>query len=689
MVKAPATHTEWVPHAYQVRAVDHLTSRWCAALFLDPGLGKTSITLEAFRQLKEQGMAKKMLVVAPLRVCQLVWRQEGEQWTQFRGLTFSLLHGPKKDARFAEDTDIHIINPEGIPWLVKKLTGKRMPYDTVVLDELTKFKNASAKRHKLLRPLMGQVKRRWGLTGTPIPNGYMDLFGQILILDDGRALGKYITHYRDRFFNPGYNGFDYLLRRGADKEIEDKISPYVLRMSAEDYLTLPQLVQDVRKIVLPPKERKLYEELKREMLVELDGEILTAAQAGARHSKLKQLANGAVYMGEGEQRRFVEVHDLKLDALEELIEELAGKPLLIGYEFNHDLARIRKRLEPKYGKIPDLKDCKTDAKIQEFERAWNAGEYPIASAHPASAAHGLNFQKGNACHLCWFSVTVDLELYEQFLRRLLRQGNKSDRVINHALLVAATADNDSIDTLAGKALTQDTMLARLKGDADEEEFDMAIRKLGKKGDAAEEKSSPAKGWGKKAEAVETPEVEAEEKPKAAAGWGAAAKAPTQRDEIHEKLTDDKDVDDTEAAPKSLFSKETMSVGTGDTDAAPLQQDDEAESEEKPKRKRTTKAQKEADAFAEEVRAEFHTLRNQIQELLCVPKAPTELSEEQKARQRKMEQRYIREQSLNTTVTLVTGFPDLQEALDGPEDIVDIAKMFEDYIKGDLYDEETG
>ncbi len=225
--RIPPTHKEWIPRGYQEHAVDFLLDREAAALLLDPGLGKTSVTFEAFTILQEEGLAKKMLVVTPLRVCQLVWRQEAAKWTQFKHLRFSLIHGTNDDKMKAvkRKADIYLINPEGIRWLTDYLWGQKFPFDTVVIDELTKFKNNQAVRHKKLLPRLQDVQRRWGLTGTFLPNGYLDAFGQMKILDDGAALGRFFSHYRNKYFEKGYDGFSYELRRGAAAGIETYVVP--------------------------------------------------------------------------------------------------------------------------------------------------------------------------------------------------------------------------------------------------------------------------------------------------------------------------------------------------------------------------------------------------------------------------------------------------------------------------------
>lgn len=472
-----------------------------------------------------------MLVVAPLRVCQLVWRQEGRCWTDFRDLRFSFLHGPKKEERLKDDADIWLINPEGAQWLSKLFFGRAIPFDTVTFDQLIRFKNARGERAKAMRARLRGVQRRWGLEGSLAPNGYMDLFGQMMMLDDGAALGKYITHYRDMYFDAGYTGFDYALRKGAAQRIEERIKPYVYRLP---YTEKPPLRDNIVRVELEPAERKLYNEMKRNMLVEIGGETVTAANAAAVYGKLKQLANGAVYTGVAKE--WVHVHDAKLNALEELIEELGnvktetgrrvGNPVLIGYEFRHDLARLLTR-------FPDM--CSFDGLGErdavELERAWNNNELPYLAAHPASIGHGLNLQKGGAHHVAWFSATIDLNLYEEFIGRLVRRGNVAGEVTNHIIVANDTIDDTlTLPTLEDKAITQNTLLARLAqtleipaaGSAavNEKESDMVF-KLSRQGAAAPAAGAPTpnvatgsntavpakvtpRGWGAPTEAADAP-----------------------------------------------------------------------------------------------------------------------------------------------------------------------------------------
>lgn len=651
------SHKEWTPHGYQKRAVDFLVAQQgAAALFLDPGLGKTSITLSAFAELKARGEAKRMLVIAPLRVCQLVWRQEAQRWTQFRDLKFAFLHGPRKNdilrAGLQDGTDIFLLNPEGVPWLSDLYFGKFLPFDIVTIDELTKFKNAQATRHKRLRPRIKKITRRWGLTGTPIPNGYMDLFGQFLMLDDGQRLGKFITQYRDLYFQPAFNGFDYNLRNNGAERIEERIKPVTLRMSAEDYLTLPPLVDDIRLLEMSPKARKVYEQMKKETIAELPEGTITAANAGAVYSKLKQMANGAVYkVGLGEERTVIHLHDDKLDALENLVDELAGVPLIVGYEFNHDLQRIKER----FGKdIPYIGSGVSSARAEEIERKWNAGEISLLPMHPASAAHGLNFQHGGAAHIVWFSASWDLELYDQLIRRIYRQGTTAPRVVNHLLIMKETIDELQLQALKDKDITQDRLLTALNATVLDyapesttinQTETVMLKKLSRRTEAAHatEDEAPRKprGWGRApavddaddddieddAEVAEAPkkltrrvaraaEDDADEAPKKPRGWGSAVAEPDdeeqdQRSKVAARLRGKgraaEDVEEEEEAPvatkaRSAFSegvRKRLAAASGDEDGEPFEGGAPVQETvaEKPKRVRKAADEKE-DVVAE-------------------------------------------------------------------------------------------
>lgn len=527
---------EWTPHAYQQRAVDHLYERGSAMLWLDPGMGKTSVVLSAFDSLLRAGMAEKMLVVAPLRVCQMVWQQEAQKWSQFHELTFSLIHGPEKKRIEALEApaDVYLINYEGLPWLCNRFStpkssfarsarvAGKLPFDTLVFDEVTRVKNPSAKRSKRMHAFADKAVRRWGLTGTPNPNGYMDLFGQFLMVDGGAALGRYITHFRDRYFVQGYNGFDYTLRSGADAEIEERIRPYVFRASAAEYLSLPPLVEHRIELELDTKSREVYKKMKRDMLAELGDSTITAANAAATYSKLKQMANGAVYTTAPEHE---ELHDVKINALADLVEELGGSPLLVAYEFQHDLSRL---LE-KFPDTPFLGGGVSGKRASEIEADWNAGKIRLLFAHPASAGHGLNLQGSSASHLCWFSQTWDYELYDQFIRRIHRQGTNATRIMNHKLIVKNTIDEDVEAALNSKETTQGRLLSALKSVFEDDgeavvigEEDMAIRRIGSPGTV-----EPT------AQVQQT--FAAQAQPAAPVGWPSTTQAPTQRETVQAKI----------------------------------------------------------------------------------------------------------------------------------------------------------
>lgn len=465
----------WTPHDYQKKAVKFLLNHGAAALFLDPGLGKTSITLEAFRLMKKAKVARKMLVIAPLRVCHQVWPAEIKEWEQFSDLRIEVLHGPRKDEALARDADIYVINPEGLEWLIfgsgkgnrsfDRRRWNKLEFDTLVIDELTKFKNPRGSRFKALKIVLDTFRRRWGLTGTPAPNGLMDLFGQCFVLDGGNALGRFITHYRMKYFTPlDRNGWKWALQPDGAERIYERLKPLALRMSAEDYLELPEIVPIKRFVYLPPKVQKLYDDMEDELLAMYDNQLITSGNGGAMSTKCRQICNGALYVDDdiaakvkGKKRTVLELHDEKLDCLEELIDELNGEQLLIGYEFNHDLARLRKR-------FPDMRYIGagvSPAEGKKLEEAWNAGEIRILAGQPASMGHGGNFQKSHAAHLCWFGQFWDYELYDQFIKRVRRQGNKSKRFFVHHILAKDTLDEVVYYDKIRKARGQDNLFEAL------------------------------------------------------------------------------------------------------------------------------------------------------------------------------------------------------------------------------------
>jgi SNF2 family DNA or RNA helicase len=505
------------------RAADFLTRQHCAGLPLRPGGRKTSITLEAFRRLREQGRAETMLIIAPLRVCRQTWRQEAAKWEQFKDFKFSLLHGDKKDERLKDDADIWLINPEGIPWLCDRYFGRSFPWDVVCIDELTKFKNAQAERSKAIRPRLKGVQYRWGLTGSLASNGYMDLFGTMLVLDDGAALGRYITHYRDQYFTVGYDGFTYELMPGAEQRIINRIQPYWFKMDDADYAQLPPLVDDAREVELSAPQRKLYDKMKKDMIAALPEGVITAANAAACYSKLSQMANGAVYVGDQKQE-VSHIHDLKLEVVDELVDELNGSPLLIAYEFNHDLDRLKawyaKRFATKDDPapvLPYLGKGTTPKQEDAWVAAWNKGLLPILAAHPASAGHGLNMQGASACDVAWFSITWDFELYDQFIRRIRRDGTQATQIFNHLIVVKNTIDELKLSALRDKDLTQRALLSALNTEI--------TRETSTNGDSNMKLSRPGGA------AAPAPQEQAQQERPQPRGWGnaGATAAPAQDD----------------------------------------------------------------------------------------------------------------------------------------------------------------
>lgn len=444
----------WTPHDYQKEIERFMLKHPCVLILAEPGLGKTSPTLDVIVRLKKAGTIKITLVVAPLRPCYSVWTKDHEdgeirKWAQFNHLRVVLLHGPDKAARLEEDADIYVINPEGLQWLVD-CGGLRQLFkrglDMLVIDEISMFKDTKTKRFKSLKEYIPRFKRRVGLTGSPNANGLLDLFGQAYIIDLGAALGKYITHYRLKYFQPtGYNGYKWLPQPDAEPLIYAAMSNLALALKADDHLDMPELVERNIWVDLPKPVRKIYDDLHEEMLALIDGQELTAVNAAVASSKCRQVASGGVYLDHilddgGLDIRTVretkQLHDEKTDAVEELMGELQGQPLLLAYEFQHDLSRLQRRFGKHVPYIGGGVPAKVAANLQT---AWNHGDLPLLLCHPKSMARGLNLQKkGN--HVGWYSLTWDFELYDQTNRRVWRQGQKASRVFVHRFLTRRTVD---------------------------------------------------------------------------------------------------------------------------------------------------------------------------------------------------------------------------------------------------------
>ena len=445
-------------HEYQNYSVDFIKKNPIVALLLSCGLGKTVTTLTAINDLMfDDFEISKVLVVCPLRVGS-VWKNEVEGWEHLNGLRISVAIGTREERLKAlnADADIYVINRENLQWLIDK-SGIPFSYDMVVLDELSSFKNWQSKRFKAFMKVRPMVKRVVGLTGTPTSNGLMDLFAEFKCLDMGKRLGRLIGQYRDTFFTPGKrNGnivYTYNLKPGAKDEIYRRIGDITISMEAKDHLKMPSLVNSYYQVKMDHKEYKHYARLANEMTVELPKGEVTAANAAVLCGKLTQMAKGASYVSDGVEEV---IHDRKLDALEDIIESANGQPVLVAYWFKHDLERIKKRLDElgyHYGRI------NSDENI----RKWNNREFEVGLIHPASAGHGLNLQKGGNI-MVWFGMTWSLELYQQTIARLWRQGQTSGTVSIIHIVTEHTIDARITNALKCKDMTQKSLIEAVKAE---------------------------------------------------------------------------------------------------------------------------------------------------------------------------------------------------------------------------------
>jgi SNF2 family DNA or RNA helicase len=445
------------PHDYQTYATNFILEHPIAAILLDMGLGKSVITLTAVNDLLFDSFEiHKVLVVAPLRVARDTWPAELEKWEHLHGLVYSIAVGSEvqRKAALMQKADIYIINRENIEWLVEK-SGLPFDYDMLVVDELSSFKSYQAKRFRSLSSVRPKVNRVVGLTGTPSSNGLMDLWAEFRLLDMGKRLGRFITHFRSDYFIPDKRNqqivFSYKPKPGAEEAIYRLVSDITISMKSTDYLKMPEYVINEVPVRLSEKEMECYQTLKDDLILSLDGEDIDAANAVGLSNKLTQMANGAVY---GEDSNVIAIHDRKLDALEDLIEAANGKPVLVAYWFKHDLSRIEERLHKRH--IPFSKLDTADS-----IKRWNNGELPVALVHPASAGHGLNLQSGGST-LIWFGLTWSLELYQQTNARLWRQGQESDTVVIHHLITKDTIDEKIMSALKKKDRTQSALIDAVK-----------------------------------------------------------------------------------------------------------------------------------------------------------------------------------------------------------------------------------
>jgi len=452
-------------HKYQLACINHIISHPFCGVFLEMGLGKTATTLTAVYDLIYDYLEiNSVLVIAPKRVAESVWEEEAKNWEHLKSLTFSKIIGNQQQriSAFNKKADIHIISRDNIAWLCAYCGGSKLPFDMIVVDELSSFKSYKSQRWKALKLAQPCFKRFVGLTGTPAPNSLIDLWPQIYLMDRGTRLGKTITAYRNMYFRPGQtNGnvvYNYNLIDGSEQAIHEKISDICISMKSEDYLQMPIRTDNFIKLKLPDNIKKQYDEFEKEKVIELFSQSLnddvevSVLNAAALSNKLLQFANGAIY---DENRNVYAIHDVKLEALKELIEDANGKPVLIAWSYQHDRDRIMdylKSFKPRELKKPqDIID-------------WNQGKIQVMLAHPASAGHGLNLQAGGSI-IIWFGLTWSLELYQQFNARLYRQGQK-EHVIIHHLIMQGTHDEDVLKALKQKDKKQNSLMNSIKAKID-------------------------------------------------------------------------------------------------------------------------------------------------------------------------------------------------------------------------------
>ena len=439
---------KYTPHDYQQFCIDFLLGHPAAGLFLKPGMGKTSIALTAAdRLLYDRFEVSKVLVIAPLRVAEDTWSRESEKWDHLRHLRVSKVLGSEAQRRaaLARSADVYCINRENVEWLVKYY-GMGWPFYLVIVDELSNFRNPSARRFKALRKVRPQIKYLWGLTGTPRPRSLLDLWAQVYLLDQGERLGKTFTAYRNQYFTPGlrngYTIFEWIPRMDAADQVYRLISDICISLEIQGNVQMPELLETVRTISLSPTARGLYESMERDAILELAEEVIDAGSAAAVNGKLLQIASGAVY---DEDHSVHEIHTDKLDALEDILEEANGEPVLVAYRYQHE----RDRIMARFPQAVQLKGS-------DIIAAWNRGEIPLLLAHPAGAGYGLNLQEGGHI-LVWFGPVYDLEQNEQFNHRLYRQGQQDTTSIIY-LVAEDTVEQDAMEALRKKANGQNAMM---------------------------------------------------------------------------------------------------------------------------------------------------------------------------------------------------------------------------------------
>ena len=464
----------WTPHPYQERGIKFMLEDSQCGLLASPGIGKTSTTLAVLKILFKKKLARRALILAPLRAIHEVWPIEVSDWLDFHELSIAVLHGSSKDKTLRQlcpEHKIVLLNFEGLAWLYeKKERAKLLDADVLVVDESSKIRNSNTQRFRVLRKHIVDFKRRYILTGSPRPRSYMDLFGQIYVLDRGATLGSYVSHYRNQFFFPtGFQMREWELLPGADKKIDAAVAPLVLRIAADDYLKLPGSPERFHYVDLPPDVRVEYDSIESTMM----GTLFTAplVNSASARSKCSQIANGSVYLDTLIQDDFVSktrpvkvVHTAKIDALVDLVDELQGEPILVSIGYHHDVEAIRRAL----GKdVPCLNSDVSRGQASKIIEDWNAGRLPILLGHPASCGHGLNLQKCQCRQVAFFDITDDYDLYDQFYQRVRRQGNKADFVMKHHFITRATVDVAKMANLRRKGSGQQAFLDAMRAYAEE------------------------------------------------------------------------------------------------------------------------------------------------------------------------------------------------------------------------------
>jgi hypothetical protein len=459
----------WHPAPFQRRGMRFITEHACAGLFWDPGMRKTSTMLGAFKVLKNQGYVRRMLVISPLRPAQRTWPAEVRKWREFSEFNVKVLHEGDRTWHNAVTADVSVINPEGLPWLFASSLRGPWPWDVLCVDESTQFKHTRTKRFKLLKPHLEKFRRRYILTGSPAPNGLIDLFGQVFILDLGHTLGRFITKYRTDYFISDAWGFKWTPKEGTHEQIYQKLAPLVSRLDARDYLDLPPLIRNRVEVELPPAVMKIYRQMEAFLIAEVESGKVVAKNAAAASSKCRQIANGGVYgtdaairggsLGDsdvGSARTVHHLHEAKVDAVAEIVEELQGTPALVAYEFDHDLERLQRR----FPDAPYVGGGVGTKRFGEIEEAWNRGDLPVLLAQPKSVKWGLNLQ-GTRGAIIKAGLSWDLDEDDQFVKRVWRDGQKFP-VTEHSIVAKDTVDEVIMATVARKDRTQRGLLDALR-----------------------------------------------------------------------------------------------------------------------------------------------------------------------------------------------------------------------------------